>query len=258
MRKSTRVYVNLPNLVDAFVDGAKNALGVATACACAGIVIGIVTLSGLGIVFTQFVVGLAKDTLLLALILTMAAGIVLGMGMPTTPAYIIMTALLVPAIIKLGVIPPAAHMFAFYFAVLSAITPPVALAVYAAAGIAKADLWSSGWAAVKIGAAGFIVPFMCVYEPALLMIGEWPHIVGAFCTASAGILLFAAGLHGYFITAANLWQRALLVVGGLLLIDPGLITDLVGAVIAAMVIALQLVERRAQGLAKAEALKPTS
>jgi TRAP transporter 4TM/12TM fusion protein len=258
LRKSTRGHVNLPNLVDAFVDGAKNALGVATACACAGIVIGVVTLSGLGIVFTQFVVGLANDTLLLALIVTMAAGIVLGMGMPTTPAYIIMTALLVPAIIKLGVIPPAAHMFAFYFAVLSAITPPVALAVYAAAGIAKADLWSSGWAAVKIGAAGFIVPFMCVYEPALLMIGEWPHIVGAFCTASAGILLFAAGLHGYFITAANLWQRALLVVGGLLLIDPGLITDLVGAVIAAMVIALQLVERRAQGLAKAEALKPTS
>ena len=130
------------------------------ACACAGIVIAVVTLSGLGIVFTQFVVGLAKDTLLLALVLTMFAGIVLGMGMPTTPAYIIMTALLVPAIIKLGVIPPAAHMFAFYFAVLSAITPPVALAVFAAAGIAKADLWKSGWAAVKIGAAGFIVPFM--------------------------------------------------------------------------------------------------
>ena len=120
---------------------AQCASRVALACACAGIVIGVVTLSGVGIVFTQFVVGLAKDTLMLALILTMIAGIVLGMGMPTTPAYIIMTALLVPAIIKLGVIPPAAHMFAFYFAVLSAITPPVALAVYAAAGIAKADLW---------------------------------------------------------------------------------------------------------------------
>jgi TRAP transporter 4TM/12TM fusion protein len=186
LRKSTRGYVNFPNLIGAFVDGAKNALGVATACACAGIVIGIVTLSGLGIVFTQFVIGLAKDTLLLALVVTMIAGIVLGMGMPTTPAYIIMTALLVPAIIKLGVIPPAAHMFAFYFAVLSAITPPVALAVYAAAGLAKSDLWASGWAAVKIGAAGFIVPFMLVYEPALMMIGEWPHVVGAFCTASAG------------------------------------------------------------------------
>ena len=186
-----------------------------------------------------------KDTLLLALVLTMIAGIVLGMGMPTTPAYIIMTALLVPAIIKLGVVPPAAHMFAFYFAVLSAITPPVALAVFAAAGLAKADLWKTGLAAVKIGAAGFIVPFMLIYEPALLMIGSWPQVIGAFITASCGILLFAAGLHGYFVTATTLWQRAALIVGGLLLIDPGLVTDMIGAVIAAAVIGSQLFARRA-------------
>ncbi len=244
MRKVTRHNVNLRNIVDAFVDGAKNALGVALACACAGIVIGVVTLSGLGIVFTQFVVGLAKDFLILALILTMIAGIVLGMGMPTTPAYIIMTALLVPAIIKLGVIPPAAHIFALYFAVLSAITPPVALAVYAAAGLAKADLWKSGLAAVKIGAAGFIVPFMVVYEPALLMIGEWPKIIVAFGTACFGILLFAGGLHGYFLTAANYWQRALLIVGGLLLIDPGFVTDTIGAAIAITVIGSQWLSSR--------------
>lgn len=245
LRRSSRGYVNWSNLMDAFVDGARNALGVATACACAGIVIGVVTLSGLGIVFTQFVTHLSQDSLLLALVLTMCAGIVLGMGMPTTPAYIIMTALLVPAIIKFGVIPPAAHMFAFYFAVLSAITPPVALAVFAAAGIAKADLWASGWAAVKIGAAGFIVPFMIIYEPALLMIGTWPAIIGAFITASSGILLFAAGLHGYFITRTTHWQRAVLVVAGLLLIDPGLITDLIGAGLAAVVIVSQLADRRA-------------
>jgi TRAP-type uncharacterized transport system fused permease subunit len=167
------------------------------------------------------------------------------MGMPTTPAYIIMTALLVPSIIKLGVIPPAAHMFAFYFAVLSAITPPVALAVFAAAGIAKADLWTSGWAAVKIGAPGFIVPFMLIYEPALLMIGDWTSILGAFVTASCGILLFAAGLHGYFITRASHWQRGVLVVAGLLLIDPGLMTDIAGAMLASLVVASQLAARRA-------------
>jgi TRAP transporter 4TM/12TM fusion protein len=252
LRKSTRDCITWPNIVDAFVDGAKNALGVATACACAGIVIGVVTLSGLGIVFTQFVVGLAKDTLLVALILTMLAGIVLGMGMPTTPAYIIMTALLVPAIIKLGVIPPAAHMFAFYFAVLSAITPPVALAVYAAAGLAKADLWTSGLAAVKIGAAGFIVPFMCIYEPALLMIGSWPAVIGAFVTASIGIMLFAAGLHGYFVTATTLWQRAVLIAAGLLLIDPGLVTDILGAALAAAVVVSQRAGRRAVVGASAE------
>jgi TRAP transporter 4TM/12TM fusion protein len=257
LRRSTREYLNWPNFAGAVVDGAKNALGVALACACAGIVIGVVTLSGLGIVFTQFVVGLAQDTLILALVLTMLAGIVLGMGMPTTPAYIILTALLVPAIIKLGVIPPAAHMFAFYFAVLSAITPPVALAVYAAAGIAKADLWKSGWAAVKIGAAGFIVPFMCIYEPALLMIGSWPNIIGAFVTASCGILLFAAGLHGYFLATANHWQRVLLVAAGLMLIDPGLVTDIAGAVLAAIVVLSQLHERRQSAAAKPASAKPS-
>jgi TRAP transporter 4TM/12TM fusion protein len=239
LRRSTRGCLSWSNLIEAFVDGARNALGVATACACAGIVIGVVTLSGLGIVFTQYVVGLARDTLMVALLLTMVAGIVLGMGMPTTPAYIIMTALLVPAIIKLGVIAPAAHMFAFYFAVLSAITPPVALAVYAAAGLAKSDLWASGWAAVKIGAAGFIVPFMFVYEPALLMIGTWSAIAIGFVTASIGILLFAAGLHGYLLGPAVLWHRAMLIAAGLLLIDPGLVTDLIGAGLAALVIAHQ-------------------
>ena len=244
LRKTTRGYVNLKNLLDAFVDGARNALGVACACACAGIVIGVVTLSGVGIVFTQVVTHVSEHTLLLALVMTMCAGIVLGMGMPTTPAYIIMTALLVPAIIKLGVIPPAAHMFALYFAVLSAITPPVALAVFAAAGIAKADLWQAGWAAVKVGAAGFIVPFMIVYEPALLMIGDWPTIVGSFLTSCFGILMFAGGLHGYFITATTPWQRALLIIGGLLLIKPGLETDLIGALVAAVVIATQIAARR--------------
>jgi TRAP transporter 4TM/12TM fusion protein len=244
LRRSTRGYVTIPNIVEAMVDGAKNALPVALACACAGVVIAVVTLAGLGIVFTQFVIGLAKDTLILALILTMFAGIVLGMGMPTTPAYIIMTALLVPAIIKLGVVVPAAHMFAFYFAILSAITPPVALAVFAAAGLAKSDLWASGWAAVKIGAAGFIVPFMFVYEPALLMIGEWPTIVQSFVTASIGILLFAAGLHGYFIIRTTLAQSVILAFAGLLLVKPGLSTDIAGAAFALAIAANQLLVLR--------------
>jgi TRAP transporter 4TM/12TM fusion protein len=244
LRKSTRHFVTAENIVFACVDGAKNALGVASACACAGVVIAVVTLSGLGIVFTQFVVHLSQDYLLLALIFTMIAGIVLGMGMPTTPAYIIMTALLVPAIIKFGVIVPAAHMFAFYFAVLSAITPPVALAVFAAAGIAKSDLWKTGLAAVRIAATSFIVPFMFVYEPALLMIGDWPTIIWSSLTAAAGVLIFAAGLHGYFLTHSRFWQSVALVVGGLLLIEPGIRTDIIGIVIVSVVAAVQLLERR--------------
>jgi TRAP transporter 4TM/12TM fusion protein len=252
IRKSTRRYVTIANIINAMIDGARNALPVALACACAGVVIAVVTLAGLGIVFTQFVIGLARDTLLLALVLTMFAGIVLGMGMPTTPAYILMTALLVPAIIKLGVVVPAAHMFAFYFAIMSAVTPPVALAVFAAAGLAKADLWASGLAAMKIGFAGFIVPFMFVYEPALLMIGDWTTIVSSCVTASVGVILFAAGLHGYLVTACSYWQRALLVIAGLMLIKPGIYTDLAGAALALIVIAAQLHARREASTAIAE------
>jgi TRAP-type uncharacterized transport system fused permease subunit len=208
--------------------------------------IGVVTLSGLGIVFTQWVVGLAQDTLLLALIMTMLAAIVLGSGLPTTPSYILLTALLIPAIMKLGVIEPAAHMFAFYYAVLSAITPPVALAVFASAGLAKADIWDSSRAAMKIGAAGFIIPFMFVYQPALLMIGDWPTIIWSFTTSSIGIALFAGGLHGYFLKAASHWQRLLLTAGGVCLVFPGLWTDLAGAGLAGVVIVTQLLERRAE------------
>ena len=251
LRKSTRHYVTFENVILACVDGARNALPVAIACAAGGVVIAVVTLSGLGIVFTQYVVHLSQDYLLLALVFTMIAGIVLGMGMPTTPAYIIMTALLVPAIIKFGIVVPAAHMFAFYFAVLSAITPPVALAVFAAAGIARSELWATGLAAVRIAATSFIVPFMFVYEPALLMIGDWPTIIWSGFTASIGVILFAAGLHGYLLTASRLWQSASLAVAGLLLIEPGLVTDMIGAAIAGVVALTQLADRKRQSPIKA-------
>lgn len=243
LRTSTRVNVRIPIIIDAMIDGSRNALAVALACACAGIVIGVVALTGAGIVFTQAVIGLSQNYLLLALILTGVAGIVLGMGMPTTPAYIVMTSLLVPALIKLGVAMPAAHMFAFYFAILSAITPPVALAVYAAAGLAKADLWASGWAAVKIGAAGFVVPFMFVYEPALLMIGDWPTIIWRFVASCFGIALLAAGLHGYLLRRCAPWERALLIAAAFCLVKPDWLTDLLGLGLAAAMLALQWPQR---------------
>lgn len=239
LRASTRVHVRLGNIIEAMIDGARNALAVALACACAGIVIGVVALTGAGIVFTQAVLGLAQNSLLLALLLTMVAGIVLGMGMPTTPAYIVMTALLIPALIKLGVVVPAAHMFAFYFAILSAITPPVALAVYAAAGLAKSNLWATGWAAVKIGVAGFIVPFMFVYEPALLMIGDWGTIVWRFLASCVGILMLAAGLHGYLLRAATVWERIVLLAAAFCLVKPDWLTDIIGFGLLVVVAAAQ-------------------
>ena len=246
MRASTRGDIGGHTVVGALVDGAKNTLAVAMACACAGIVIGVVTITGLGIVFTQFVIHLSQDSLVLALVLTGMAGIILGMGMPTTPAYIVMVALLVPAIIKLGAVPPAAHMFAFYFAILSAITPPVALAVFAAAGLAKANMWEAGYEAVRLAAPTYIVPFMFVYEPALLTIGDPVLVVWRCVASSIGVVCFAAALQGWLLHRAIWWERAALLAAALLLIKPDVVTDCIGLVLLVIVLTTQkLVTSRA-------------
>jgi TRAP transporter 4TM/12TM fusion protein len=239
MRRTTREGITWRTVVEALEGGARDALSVAMACACAGIVIGVISLTGLGITFTQIVIALAQNSLILALVLTAMAGIVLGMGMPTTPAYIVMVSLLVPALIKLGVATPAAHMFAFYFAVLSAITPPVALAVFAAAALAKANMWRSGFEAMRIAAAGFIVPFMFVYEPALLAIGDWETIALAAATATVGVMCLASSLYGYLLATLAVWQRLALAVAAFLLIKPGIVTDVVGLGLLAVVAGMQ-------------------
>jgi len=261
--QATRTGITFTTVFEALEEGARNTLAVAMACACAGIVIACVTITGLGIVFTQMVVALAQDQLILALILTAMAGIVLGMGMPTTPAYIMMVALLVPAVIKLAVsgcpepvtaackasMTPAAHMFAFYFAILSAITPPVALAIFAAAGLAKANMWQSGFAAMRAAAPAYIVPFMFVYEPALLLVSQdwssdWPHVLWVVITACTGVIALAGGLFGWLVGFASGWQRAVMIAGALCLIKPGFYTDIVGFGLLALVVVVQLAERR--------------
>ncbi|HEV7412176.1 MAG TPA: TRAP transporter permease [Casimicrobiaceae bacterium] len=236
LRASTRGGIGWRNVFDALVDGARNTLSVAMACACAGIVIGCVTITGLGITFTEVVIVLAQSSLIAALVLTAIAGIVLGMGMPTTPSYIVMVSLLVPAIIKLGAIAPAAHMFAFYFAILSAITPPVALAVFAAAGLAKSDLWATGWQAMRIAAPTYIVPFMFIYEPSLMLIGDWFESLTSTVSAVIGVMCLAAGLQGYLLREARWWERAVLVAAALLLIKPGYISDAIGLVLLGAVL----------------------
>ena len=234
-------------------EGAEHTVPVAMACASAGIVIGIVLQTGLALRFTAFLVDLAGGSLMPALLITMVAGIILGMGMPTTPAYIMQAALLVPALIKLGVAPMAAHMFAFYFSCLSAVTPPVALAVYAAASIGGAGLWASGWQAVKFAAAGFIVPFFFVYNPALLFAGPWTEILRAVLTGMVGVIALAAALEGYFLRVANWFERLLFLAAAFLLIDPGAVTDLIGAGVLAVVIGMQKLRtpRAAAGEARA-------
>ena len=244
MRKSTRDGITFRSALLALEEGAKNSVAVALACACSGLIIGAIAMTGLGISFTAFLVELSKETLVIALIFTALAGLVLGLGLPTTPAYIMMASLLIPALIKLGIVAPAAHMFAFYYAILSAITPPVALAVFAAASLAKADMWESGWIAMKIGVAGFIVPFMFVYEPALLMIGDPIDIIRASITAFIGCFAIAAGLHGYFLGPANLWQRGVLIAAALCLVNPTAVTDVIGLGLLAFVAGVQWREGR--------------
>ncbi|HSB68964.1 MAG TPA: DUF3394 domain-containing protein, partial [Candidatus Methylomirabilis sp.] len=224
---------------DALEDGARNALAVASACACAGIVIGVIALTGAGLQFTSLVLAAAQESLIPALVLTMIAGIILGMGMPTTAAYIVQAALLIPALIKLGILPIAAHLFVFYFAIISAITPPVAMAVYAAAGIGKTNLWATGLAAMRLGATGFIVPFMFVYGPSLLFVGTWFDIITTIMSASVGVICLSAALHGWLVKPTLWWERVLLGIAAFCLIKPGIYTDILGFILLGGVMASQ-------------------
>lgn len=237
LRKESRI--TPARAVEALKEGALNTLPVAMATACAGIIIGIILQTGLALKFTSFLLSAAGGTLIPVLVITMVAGLILGMGMPTTPAYIVQAALLAPAIERLGVDRTAAHMFIFYYSCLSAVSPPVALAVYAAASIGHANLWKAGLQAMKFAAAGFIVPFFFVFNPELLMMGEPAQVVRATITSTVGSVVLAAGLQGYFLRPANLIERLLFIVGALLLIDPGLTTDIIGVVLVVVGLVLQ-------------------
>lgn len=238
MRKTTRHYFTFPRLVEALESGALNSVIVALACASAGIVIGVIAQTGLGLTFTGIVRAAAQNMLLPALILTMIAGIVLGMGMPTTPAYIVQVALLVPALVRLGVPVEAAHMFVFYFAILSAITPPVAIAVYAACGLSRSPVMETSWVAVRLGLTGYIIPFMFVFGPSLLMIGTWQEVTQTAITAAIGVSLLAAGLAGYAFKPAGMLLRIMMVAAAFVLIKPGLVSDLVGLVLGGLALYL--------------------
>jgi TRAP-type uncharacterized transport system fused permease subunit len=224
-------------------DGAVQTVPVAMATATAGIMIGIILQTGLAIRFTSFLVDFAGGQLFIALLITMAAAVILGTALPTTPAYIMLAALLIPALIKLGVPPIAAHMFAFYFGCLSAVTPPECLAVYAAASIARCSVWKAGWQAVKFAAAGFIVPFFFVYYPALLFQGTWAEIGLAAVTGAIGVIALAAGLEGYWLRSATWLERGMMLAAAFLLIDPGLVTDIAGLGLLAIALVSQKLRR---------------
>ena len=242
LRRASRM--GIMKILYSLEEGAKGTLSVAVACACAGIVIGVINLTGLGLKFTSFVLFLAGDSLAPALLFTMVAGIILGMGLPTTAAYIVMASLLVPALMKLGIPTMAAHMFAFYYAIISCITPPVALAVYAGAGLAGSNMWTTGFTAVRIGAPGFIIPFMFAYSPSLLFIGSPTMVLSSVITAVVGVVMLAGGMIGWFIRETNIMERIMLLAGSIALIKPGIYTDILGVILLAVVIVSQKLRKK--------------
>jgi len=216
------------SILDGLREGAIGSVQVAAACAAAGIIIGSITMTGLGLKFSSFVVDASQGYLFLALPFTMIACLFLGMGVPTTAQYIIITSLVAPALVDMGVLAIAAHLFILYFGTRADITPPVALAAYAGAGIAHSDPWKTGLTAFQLGIAGFIIPFMFVYAPELLMIGSWPAILLAVCTAAFGVACLAASVQRCMLIRATWYESAALMTAALLLIKPGWMTDVAG------------------------------
>ena len=239
LRADTRL--NLVRIVSAMEEGAKRTIEIGVSCAAAGIIVGVLSLTGLGGKFSEVLINLTGGSLLLALLGTMVAAIILGTGLPTTAAYAIGASVLAPALIKLGAIPLAAHMFLFYFSVISAVTPPVAFASFAAASIAKAPMWDTSIESMRFGIAGYVVPFMLVYGPSLLVgVTPWPETVLALATGTLGTLALAAATIGYLTRKATVPERIALLAASLLLIKPGLGTDLIGL---ALLVGVALVQR---------------
>ncbi|NLJ99411.1 MAG: TRAP transporter permease [Tissierellia bacterium] len=225
----------------ALEQGAKSSIGVVCACACAGMVVGVVTLTGLGLRIAELIITLAQGKLFLTLFFTMIASIILGMGLPTTAKYIVLATMAVPALIKLDVNLMSAHLFILYFGVVADITPPVALAAYAGAGIAGANAMKTGFQAVKLALAAFIVPYIFAYDSSLILVKE---VVGGdvvflpfikalpmILSAIIGILCLACAVEGYLISKCRIYERILLFAAAISLLKPGIITDVFGIVV---------------------------
>ncbi|MGM0379687.1 MAG: TRAP transporter permease [Bacillota bacterium] len=220
------------DIINALEEGARTALGVAISCAVVGIIIGVATLTGFGLKLAGAILFLGNGILFLTLFFTMIACIVLGMGLPSIPAYIITATMAAPALSKMGVPPLVAHMFVFYFGILANLTPPVALAAFAGAGIAGGNPTKTGLQAVKLASAGFVVPYIFAFSPELLMINASPiTIIIVAITAIIGVISLGAALEGYIIDHLNTLSRVILLIGAILLMIPGITTDILGLII---------------------------
>lgn len=256
IRKSTRM--GFRDILEALENGARQSLSVMIACAVVGIIIGVVSLTSFGTVMTSAITAFGAGSLFWTLFLTMLASIVLGMGLPSIPAYIITATMTAPALAEFGIPVLVAHLFVFYFGIFANITPPVALAAFAGAGISGGDPMRTGFNALKLSIAGFIIPYLFVYNPAMLLIETegiatnarefaFPpaiEVILITITAVIGIIGLSAAVEGYFKTRMNVVTSILLGAGALLLIVPENFTDIIGMVIVLGIFALNFIKER--------------
>lgn len=237
------------DILGAMEAGAKGAVGVACACACAGMIVGVVTLTGFGLKIAEVIVQIAQGRLIPTLLLTMISSIILGMGLPTTAKYIVLATMAVPAITKLGVNLMSAHLFILYFGVVADVTPPVALAAYAGAGIAGANSMKTGFQAFKLAIGAFIIPYIFVINPHLIMVDSivgttvnWLPVTAALptiVTALIGTVCLAGTVESYLFGNLRIWQRIILLLAAFALLDPKLLTDAIGLAALALIYVTQ-------------------
>ena len=238
----------MKEIVEALITAAKTTVPVAIACACAGIVIGIVSMTGIGVKFTSIVFEVSGGNLFLMLLMIMLACIVMGMGLPSTAAYIIAASIGAPALIQAGIPELAAHLFVFYFAIISFITPPVAMSAYAAAGIAKSRTGETGWLAFMLGLPGFIIPYIYAYRPSLLLVGASPlDAVWVVFGSTVAVVLMSVAVIGWLRRKLNVLERLLIGASAAFLIFPTTWCDITGLTLAAVMLAYILLGSRWTG-----------
>ena len=238
IRPNTRM--GIKDLLGAAVAAAKSTVSVAIACACVGCIVGVCSITGFALNMASAIIQIGGQSLLFTLMFTMVTCMILGMGLPSIPSYIITSTIAAPALVQLGIPPIAAHMFCFYFAMFANLTPPVALAAFAAAGISGGDPMKTGWASVKLALAGFLLPYMFVYNQELLMLNTTlPKGLQVAVTAAIGAFLISVAVEGFLFRSVNPVFRIAALVGAYFLIDSGLMTDLAGLLVCACIIVLQ-------------------
>lgn len=227
-RKESRM--GIKSILAAIKEGVLATLTISTTCAAAGIIVGSISISGLGLKMTAAILMAAGGNIILSLIFTAVASLILGMGMVSISAYVILAALAAPALIKMGVTPPAAHLFVYFFGILSNVTPPVAVAAYTGAGMAGADQTKTALTATKLASVAFIIPFMFALDQRLLLMGSISELIVPIITSIIGVISLAAALEGWLWSKLKYWERIALICGALLLLNPTTVTDIIGVI----------------------------